>query len=347
VRVCDRQSEVQNLKSTGFTLVELLVVITIIGILISLLLPAVQAAREAARRLQCQNHLKQVALACLNHEQAQGFLPTGGWGQDWIGNPDWGFGVRQPGSWTYQILPYLEQQALYNLQCGTSATTSPTRMAVASKMMSTPISVMNCPSRRTPVPYNTVTTWLCLRQPKCANNMRADDTPKEARNDYAINDGTAIGDGYGIGDGPVDSSDYDAWIVRRVNKARADYDGVSIPGKVVLMSQIYDGASNTYLIGEKYVSPDNYETGVEYGDNSSLYHADNAVCARWGGPDFPPKQDQAGAWAPTCFGSSHSSGFNMAFCDGSVHQITYTIDLKIHHRLASRKDGLPVDGTAF
>ena len=71
----------------GFTLVELLVVITIIGILMSLLLPAVQSARESARSAQCANNVKQLGLACLNHVSVTGFFPSGGWGWSWVATP--------------------------------------------------------------------------------------------------------------------------------------------------------------------------------------------------------------------------------------------------------------------
>ncbi len=97
---------------TGFSLIELLVVISVIGVLLALLLPAVQAARESARRTTCQNHLKQMGLAALNHELSRKYYPTGGWGFYWVGDPDRGSGANQPGSWSYVILPYLEETQL-------------------------------------------------------------------------------------------------------------------------------------------------------------------------------------------------------------------------------------------
>ena len=105
-------------KEFGFTLVELLVVITIIGILIALLLPAVQAAREAAEKAQCTNNLKQIALAALGHEHANGWFPTGGWSFMWVGSPDDGFGMSQPGGFGYNCLPYMDQQPLHDLGLG-------------------------------------------------------------------------------------------------------------------------------------------------------------------------------------------------------------------------------------
>ena len=137
---CRRRS-----RRFAFTLVELLVVIAIIGILIALLLPAIQAAREAARRTQCKNNLKQIGLAAQNHVNTQKFFPTGGWGYHWVGDPDHGYGMNQPGGWGFTLLPYIEESAIYNMGRGMTGTN---KMAALGKMMATPAPFFCCPSRR-------------------------------------------------------------------------------------------------------------------------------------------------------------------------------------------------------
>lgn len=134
-------------RRVAFTLVELLVVIAIIGILIALLLPAVQKIREVAARLQCTNNLKQIALAFHNHHDALGFFPTGGYFA--YSPPTYINGKptvldQQEAGWGFQILPYIEAQ---NAWMGNPATTDSGRAAVA---IATLNKVFFCPSRRQP-----------------------------------------------------------------------------------------------------------------------------------------------------------------------------------------------------
>ena len=159
----------------GFTLVEVLVVIAIIGILVGLLMPAIQMAREAARRNTCANNLRQQAVAILLHEEQHGIYPTGGWGAEWVGDPNKGYGTKQPGGWIYNILSYIEQQNLRDLGRGLKGAEK--RQALG-QLMQTPIEVFNCPSRRLSRPYP-------YSGPSILKN--ADPPELVAKSDYAIN----------------------------------------------------------------------------------------------------------------------------------------------------------------
>ena len=174
--------------SHGFTLVELLVVITIIAVLIALLLPAVQAAREAARRVQCKNNIKQLALGCLQHETAIKRLPTGGWGWVWTGDPDLGTDRHQPGGWIYNVLPYIEQQALHDMGAGLGTAA---KAAAAGQRIAVALPVLYCPTRGPAVAYNML--WGC-RDGAFDFVVNASSLPQTAgRNDYGGNAGYDYG----------------------------------------------------------------------------------------------------------------------------------------------------------
>ncbi|SRR5579871_3039040 len=291
----------------GFTLIELLVVIAIIGVLIALLLPAVQKVRETANMTQCANNLKQFSLAALNHHTTTRRLPSGGWGWDWVGQPDRGTDHRQPGGWAYNLLPYMEQNALHD--------------AAPLTVITTPIKSLNCPSRREAKLFKLTRTEAYWNVPRLP--------PAVARLDYAANTGDADADENDAGPTSLTAGDASyPW------KDTSGYTGVVFLCSEIAIRDIITGASNTYLFGEKYLNPDDYETGADKGDNECAYVGfdnDNhrATAAA-------PKQDTRGVSNTKIFGSAHVAGMYMSYCDGSVRLVSYSVDPAVHKKAGRR-----------
>jgi prepilin-type N-terminal cleavage/methylation domain-containing protein len=334
-------------RRSGFTLVELLVVIAIIAVLIGLLLPAVQSAREAARRIQCRNNLKQLGLAALVHESAHQHLPSGGWGIAWTGDPARGFGRRQPGGWIYSVLPFIEEDSLYRLTAGA------TPAAAASQRLQTPIAAVNCPSRRAPGLFRVL--------PNAAPWVNADPTTQVARSDYAANGGAAYtstgdplqpswsGNANGNADyGPTSLAVGDSReALEHYARIAARANGVVHTASTVRLSDITDGTSQTMLIGEKYVNPAYYQTGEDAGDDQAALMGMNKDIVRWSmqgrdgtsGAPAVPRQDARGVDNRYAFGSAHAGNFGAAFCDGSVRNIAYDVDFTAFRNATDRQDG--------
>lgn len=346
-------------RRSGFTLVELLVVIAIIGILVALLLPAIQAAREAARRTQCTNQLRQLAISFHNHHDTHKHLPTGGWSWHWLGYPEYGFGKNQPGGWMYNILPFIEEGTLHDYGKGLSGAA---RNTATRDRTQRPFEGMNCPSRRRASVYSFLDPTAVF--------VYSDPIELCSKTDYAANAGDMIMPemtGY-----PGNPTDYQQTLIydwQTNYKSAANTLGESVPTGVVFgrseisFRKITDGTSKTYMVGEKYMSVDNYEDGLDYGDNEPAFSGNNSDTLRITAPHrgirgkLPLRTDQPGSsddglnggvasnpgyGGELIFGSAHTGGFNMAFCDGSTRLISFDIDPEIHRTYGHRFDGVVV-----
>ncbi len=319
-------------RRSAFTLIELLVVMAIIATLIGLLLPAVQKVREAANRTECKNNLKNIALACVNHEANLKILPTGGVVSSQItgavsrvnstGQPV--AGKNQPWSWAYQILPYVEQDNLYNLPLASNAV-----------ILRSPVKLFSCPSRR-----------LSTVAPLAGSG-------DQFLIDYAANGGWSA---------PAASA-------TELTTGLMAPTGVAVSGNLVTytpitvsLGRIKNGSSNTVLIGEKLVSIQGAGGGQDDGDKISGFFGYGYQSVRFaavGGTPFPPRADAQAVVSTNNFGfgSSHTGAMNVAFADGSVRQINYGIESNVPTssnptpgawlRLTNRSNTFPVDTSDF
>lgn len=339
---------------SAFTLVELLVVIAIIGILIALLLPAIQSARESGRRSTCQNHLRNIAHGFILHEEAYKVFPSGGWGHNWAGDPDHGAGLSQPGGWAFSILPFIEQKSLHQLGKGT---TSAQKLVTNGQRIQTPISIYVCPTRRRAETFPIVSAG--------ATYINVTEPPTVARSDYAACGGSQgfNTNGFSPYGGPALSAldQSDAQVAANYTSRKIpEMNGISHMRSATKVRRVTDGLSKTYMVGERFIPFEKYEDGTSGDDNQSWdtgYDWDsyrwtniknlstNAFLAKDGKglyPGEPVGDNQAlAAINNQNFGSAHSTIFNMAMGDGSVQAVEYEIDLDIFQGRGSRNDGKP------
>jgi prepilin-type N-terminal cleavage/methylation domain-containing protein len=291
---------ISDRRRPGVTLVELLVVISIISILVGLLLPAVQQAREAGNRTVCLNNLKQIGLALHMYNLDNGHLP-----------PSRISDVHA--TWAVLILPYLEQDLLYHQWDTKNAYYDQTDQARLTK-----VPLYFCPTRRTkdsPPPFS------------MAGDVFDDPGPGPhtpgALGDYGVCTGTDNCDG----------ADCDG---RLYNGAfRASYNQYGEFLGYVTFAMITDGLSNTILAGEKHVKLDFFGYGVL---DCSIYNGDYWVCSsRSAGPNYPFAQ--AVTDATVGFGSYHPFIIHFVFGDSSVRPVSKSTDPKVLALLANISDG--------
>jgi len=303
----------------AFTLVELLVVIAIIGVLVALLLPAVQAAREAARRSQCLNNLKNLSLGALNHESAKKIFPLsydGFGGSSPAATPD----KENGSSWIVSTFPYLEQQTLYDrfkaaqgfvgrFNAGSGAASGGQQGIARNtpemrELMRTPLALLQCASDESSgQPSETQFQWTSV--PVTVTN-------------YKGNAGNAWC--------------YGRWFGNRAeNPSTAPLSGILYRANYVTpvsMKQITDGTSNTFLIGEDLPA---------YNDHSAAYYANGSWMATDAGINFLPEPPTPQKYEDVYgFRSRHAGGAQFAMADGSVRFVEESIAYALYQALSTK-----------
>jgi hypothetical protein len=258
----------------------------------------------------------------MTHINEKGTFPAGGWGWWWSGDPDRGFHGRQPGGWIFNIFPFSELKSVHDF--GKNGNQKGRTLTAQSL-----IPFFNCPTRRSLILY-----------PFTNDVVNIDKTGICAKADYAGNGG----DNYTsyTSSGPGSYQDGDNWTAGQwKGQLYGDPNtslGVFYVHGSIKLKDILVGTAHLYLAGEKYLNPDNVLTTGDNNDQpwSQGYDIDTV---RW--VNLPPQLDQRGVSSPSIFGSNHVSSFNMVFCDGAVHSISYDINATAHRALGNRKGKYP------
>jgi hypothetical protein len=198
-------------------------------------------------------------------------------------------------------------------------------MEGARRLITEPITIINCPSRRQPVPFPNA--W-----PTSAINAAAYTVC--GRTDYAINAGHQSAVEYNGGPGSIQAAATFSWV------PQDQMTGVSYQRSEVSIGQIADGTSNTILIAEKYLMPDHYDTGTSPSDNETWCTGHNNDMYRTTFAE--PFQDRVGFNNNVSFGSAHGAGFHISRCDGSVDVLEYGVDPTVFLWMGHRSDGTAI-----